>query len=207
MPAINISNILNNVPRYALNLPWFMFDIDNRQLITSRIIPSDIRDEKEIVLAEQPIPGLNYAPVSPGGGANRKLSFSLPLILRNNTLGNVMLLKQFDVLRNQATGLLKIRTGQFTPNPQVLYFWGTGSIPLVYFVKKVGMIHKQGWVNQLGQPQYTEIEFELILDETSALYKAEEAYRKATQLIGELYGTTGTGISSQNLGLGGGRPY
>ena len=174
-----------NVPNYAGNQNWFMFDIHNFQLITTPVIPSDIKDTKEVVLTEVPIPGRNFQPIMPAGNGNRKLSFTLPLIRRNNTVGNVLMLKQFDALRNQATGFLNIRRGQFTPNPQVLYSWGTGSVPLIYWVSKCDATHKQGWVNQQGNPQYSEIEFELILDETNRIYRMEEIFRKITSLLGE----------------------
>lgn len=191
------------IPRYVFNLPWFLFDIFNKQLITTTVIPTDIADRKDIVLAETPIPGLNYAPIQPSGGGNRKLTFTLPLIKRNNTIGNVLLLKQFDTLRNQATGLLNIFTSQFTPTPKVLYYWGIGSVPLIYWVKRCDATHKRGWVNQLGQPQYSEIDMELWLDEADPLYRAEEVFRKVSALTGELL-TQFDVISSQ---VTGGKPY
>lgn len=168
------------VPEYAFSLPWFMFDLTNFQLITSPTVPGDIKDSKGIILTETPIPGLNYAPVQPAGNSNRKISFTLPLIKRNNTIGNSLLLQQFQALRNQAAGILNIYSNQFTPNPKVLYYWGTGSVPLEYFVSKVDFTNKKLWVNQLGQPQYSEVNIELILDENSVLYKAEEMYRKVS---------------------------
>ncbi len=166
-----------------------MFDIDNKQLITTPTIPlSDIKDTKEVVLTETPIPGLNFSPISPGGGGNRKIAFTLPLIKRNNTVGNVLVLKQFDMLRNNAVGLTGIQSTQFDTTPRVLYFWGTGSIPLVWWVKKCDATHKQGWTNALGQPQLSEIEFELWLDETNPLYLAEEVFRKLASLAGLVIG-------------------
>ena len=51
------------------------------------------------------------------GWGNRKISFTLPIIKRNNTVGNVLLLKQFENLRNQAVGFTNIFSNQFTPNP------------------------------------------------------------------------------------------
>ena len=191
------------IPRFTFNLPWFMFDIFNKQLITSTVIPTDIADSKDIILTETPIPGLNYAPIQPSGGGNRKLSFSLPLIKRNNSIGNVLLLKQFDVLRNQATGLLNIFSQQFTPTPKVLYYWGSGSVPLIYWVKRCDAVHKRGWVNQLGQPQYSDILIELWLDETDPLYRAEEIFRKVSSLTGEFQASFDV-ISSQ---VTGGKPY
>lgn len=165
------------IPEYSFTLPWFMFDIQNKQLITSQTRPGDIKDTKDIFLTETPIPGLNFAPVQPSGNGNRKISFTLPLLKRNNTIGNSLLLQQFHALRNQATGILNIYSQQFTPNPKVLYYWGTGSLPLVYFVSKCELTNKSGWVNQMGCPQYSEVMIELILDENHPLYKAEEFYR------------------------------
>lgn len=168
-----------NIPQYSFHLPWFMFDLSNRQIITTRTVPGDITDSKDVMLTEIPIPGLNYAPVQPAGNANRKISFTLPLMQRNNTIGNSLLLKQFDALRNQAVGLSDIFATQFTPNPRVLYYWGTGSVPLVYFVSKCSFSNKKQWVNQQGIPQYSEVQMELILDENNVLYRAEEIFRKA----------------------------
>lgn len=168
-----------------VKIPWFMIDISNKQLITSPNIPiSDIGDVKEVVLTETPIPGLNYSPISPGGSGNRKISFTLPLIKRNNNVGNILMLKQFENLRNNATGLFGVFTDQFHSNPKVLYYWGLGGVPLVYYVKKCDPTHKQGWTNAFGFPQYSEINIELWLDETNPLYLAEEVFRKVASLIG-----------------------
>ena len=173
-----------NVAHYNYSLPWFMFDLSNFQIITSVTVPGDISDSKDVLLTETPIPGLNFAPVQPSGNGNRKVSFTLPLIKRNNTIGNSLLIKQFQILRNQATGLRNLFPSQFTANPKVLYYWGTGSVPLVWFVKKCDLTNKQLWVNQQGQPQFSEVSIELWLDENHVLYKAEEIYRKASSLVG-----------------------
>jgi hypothetical protein len=163
-----------------------MFDLSNKQLITTPNIPSDITDTKDIVLTEMPIPGLNFSPIMQGGGGNRKLAFTLPCIRTNNTVGNLLLLKQFDMLRNQSVGIFNVTSspGQFNPFPKVLFYYGTGSIPLVYFVKKCNATHKAGWVNAMGFPQYSEIEMELWLDENDILYKGEEIFRKLSAFTG-----------------------
>lgn len=176
------------VPKFAGNVPFFMLDITNYQLITSLTVPGDISDTKDIVLGEIPIPGLNYQPVMPGGGGNRKISFDLMLIKRNNTIGNLFLLKQFDMLRNQAVSLLSFTPGQFAPYPQVLFYYGVGSIPLLYYVKKADMVHKAGMVNALGFPQVSTVSMELILNENSLLYKGEEIFRKVSAAVGMVMG-------------------
>lgn len=186
-----------NTQNFKYNIPWWMFDIDNKQLITSPWVPSDIKDSKDIMLAEAPIPGLNFQPVSYGGGGNRKLTFTLPLIAKNNTVGNVMMLKQFDNLRNQSVGFLGVFGGQFKPTPRVLFSYGIGSVPMIYWVKKCDPTHKQGWVNQIGMPQYSEIEFELWLDESNVLYKAEEVFRKVSSVLGMVESSVST-FNAQN---------
>jgi len=193
-----------NLPGFAFNLPWFMFDIDNKQFITSVTVPSEIADRKDVVLAETPIPGLNFQPVTYGGGGNRKISFTIPIIKRNNSIGNVLILKQFENLRNQAVGLTGVFGNQFTPNPKVLYYYGTGSIPLVYHVKKCDFVHQgPGWINQLGNPKYTLVEIELWLDETNTLFLAEEVYRKIASLVGMVENAY-TVVEEQKIGQ---RPY
>ena len=180
-------------------VPWFMFDLTNYQLITSKIVPGDIRDSKQIILTEAPIPGLNYQPVFPGGAGNRKLAFTLPLVQRNGATGNVLLLKQFEMLRNQPLGFRSIVKTKFSPMPKVLYYWGVGSLPLVYWVSKMDATHKQGWINQFGLPMYSELEIELILDESdSLLNKAEELFRQVSAYLGE---------AQELYSLTQGRPY
>ena len=181
-----------------VNLPWFIYDLQNKQLITSASIPSDIQDTKQVVLTETPIPGLNFNPINSGGFGNRKVSFSIPLVKRNNTVGNVLLLKQFDNLRNQAYGLSGIfrQSNQFTPNPKVLFQWGTGgAIPLVWYVAKCDYVHKSSFTNRFGATQFSEIAIELWLDETSKLYKAEEIFRKISSYAGMGEGAGETGYS------------
>ena len=174
-----------NIPDFPFRMPWFLLDLSNFQLITSPTIPGDIRDTKEIVLAETPVPGLNYRPVLVGGGGNRKISFTLQLVRKNNTVGNILLLKQFERLRNRTTGLRSWTSGRFSGMPKVLYYWGTGSLPLVYWVSKCDATHRQGWVNQFGAPQVSEMDIELILDEEHPLYRAEEMFRLISSLAGE----------------------
>lgn len=195
-----------NLPRFPGNLPWYMFDLANYQLITSAAIPEgEIKDRKDVVIVETPVPGRNFQPVAQGGNGNRKVSFRIPVVQRNNSVGNVLLLKQFDLLRNQSQGFLGLSRlkGQFAPNPKVLYSWGVGSVPLPYFVTRCEFSHRADMVNALGNPTATYVEVELLLDETSPLYKAEEAFRNASSLLGSALGLFGA-VSAQ---AGGGNPF
>lgn len=173
-----------NTPKYDFNLPFWMLDISNKQLFMTSPIPSDISDTKDVILTELPIPGRNAPPIIQSGGGVRKISFTLPLIKKNNTIGNILLLKQVDMLRNQAPDFIKFSGGDFDQTPKVLFNWGIGSIPLIFFVKKADPTHKHGWTNQLGFPQFSEVAFELWLDETHVLYKAEEVWRKMAMFTG-----------------------
>jgi len=175
---------LFQVPNYAFKLPWFIYDIGNRQLITSPTVPGDISDSKQPVISEVPIPGLNYQPVQNPGNGNRKISFTIPIVNRNNTIGNSILIQQLSALRNQTSKLQKNFKKQFIPNPQVLYYWGVGSVPLVYFVSKMDFTHRGNWANQLGQPQFSDANIELILDEKNPVNKAEEMFREISLITG-----------------------
>lgn len=173
--------------QFSSNLPWYIYDLYNKQIITSAAIPEgEIKDVKSIIITETPIPGRNFQPISTGGNGNRKVSFRLPIPRRNKVDGNVMLLKQFELLRNQAQGILGLAAlkGQFSPNPKVLYSWGIGSVPMVYYVTKCDFTHTAGMVNALGLPQLSYVDMELVLDESNILYKAEEAFRNASAIIG-----------------------
>jgi len=163
------------VPPSTVRLPWFLIDIDNAQLITSNPVPKEISDTKKITLTETPIPGLNYEPISPGGMGNVHISFKLPIMDKNNTIGTNLRVKQFEGLRNQAVNFLSLFTaGQFVDAPKVLYSWGTGRLPLVYWTKKCDFKHDM--INEQANPQRSIADIELILDEEHPLYKAEEVF-------------------------------
>lgn len=187
-----------NVPAYAYSLPWFIFDIYNNQLITSQTVPGDISDTKNIALTETQIPGLNFAPITSGGNGNKKIKFTIPILKRNNTVGDSLIIQQFRALRNQASGLFNLTGQQFTPNPKVLYYWGVGSVPLIYYVKSVDFTHKSMWHNQQGQPQYTVVSIELWLDETDPLYQAEKLFRDISIITNQ--GMEGFNIVNPNQG-------
>jgi hypothetical protein len=189
--------------KFPSSLPWYMFDLYNKQLITSATIPEgEIKDVKSVVIVETPIPGRNFQPVSVGGNGNRKISFTLPIVNRNGSYGNILLVKQFELLRNQSAGFLGTakKKGQFTPNPRVLYSWGIGSVPLVWYVSKCDFSHRAQMVNAIGFPQYSAVEIELTLDETDPLYKAEEMFRDIAAVLGETLGLIDT--VSQQIGAG-----
>lgn len=173
--------------QFASSLPWFMYDMYNKQLITSASIPEGtIKDSKAIIITETPIPGRNFQPISTGGNGNRKVSFSLPLCRRGSADGNLLLIKQFELLRNQSQGFLgrAAQRGQFSSNPKVLYSWGVGVVPLVWYVTKCEFQHTANMVNAIGISQHSVVDIELILDETDILYAAEEQFRNVAAVLG-----------------------
>ena len=58
-------------------------------------------------------------------------------------------------------------------------------------------------VNAIGQPQYSSIDIELVLDETHPLYKAEEQFRSVAAILGETLGLIDTGAQA----VGAGSPF
>ena len=168
-----------------MNLPWFIYDLSNKQLITSNTIPQgEISDSKDVVLTETPILGNNFAPISAGANGNRKISLQIPIVNRGVS-GNILLIKQFELLRNKSRGFLGLkRKSQWANNPKVLYYWGVGSVPLEYYVSKCQIQHTANMVNEFGIPQHSVVALELVLDETSLLYKIEEVYQDIASVMG-----------------------
>jgi len=199
------------IPKIPFNLPFFIFDIDNKQLITTPIIPSDIADSKDVFLVETQIPGLSYSPIQSAGMGNRKVSFSLQVINRDKIFGNLHLIKQFDALRNERFDIVKVfqKTSQFNPNPKVLFKWGIGSVPLIWYVKKCNMRHIQHWTTALADPTYTVMDIELWLDEAHPITKAETMFRGLSALAGQTEGLLqvskiqGANATGKSIG----RPY
>ena len=173
-------------PTYSYEQKWWMFDMANFQLIINDLIPDNLSSSQNVIVTGRPIPGLGYEPTHVSRIANEKLSFTLPLLRKNNTVGNLLLLKQFERLREQTSLLSQFTAseGRFQENPTVLYNWGTGKVPLVYKVAKCDFVHESKFINQIGLPQYTKINFELILDKTNLLYQAERIFRDIVSLGG-----------------------
>jgi len=182
-------------------IPWYMFILDANLLITSPTIPGDITDNKNILFAETTIPGLDYAPISSGGFSNRKVGFSLTVVQRQTLLGNSNLLKLYEVLRNPTNTLADIfsQSSQFTQNPKVIYNYGIGSAPLVWYVSKCSFTHKGQYTNAVGNPQFTNIQIELTLDEKDVTNQIEKVYRQFASLVGSVESITQVGLSQTSL--------
>lgn len=184
-------------------LPWYILDTENNLLITSPTIPLSIKDAKPIIFAESAVPGLNYTPLTPNRLGNNRISFTIPIINRKGKFGNSNLMAAFELLRNQDNpGFADLfgRASQFRSNPTVIYSWGTNRPPLRYFVRKCDFDHTATLTNSYGYSQYTMVDMELEVDETSSLYRAWRILRKAQSIAG-LAQATKTITSNK------GRPY
>lgn len=182
-------------------IPWYMYIIDANLLITSHTIPGDITDNKNILFAETTIPGLDYAPVSSGGFSNRKISFSLIVVQRQSLAGNTNLLKLYEILRNPTNTLADIfsQSSQFTQNPKVIYNYGIGSAPLVWYVSKCNFTHQGQYTNAIGDPQFTNVQIELTLDEKDGTNQIEKVYRQFAALVGSAESIAQVGLSQAGL--------
>lgn len=171
--------------------PWFIFDETNEQLITSPTIPMTVEDRKSVIFAQSAVAGLNYTPLNPAMNGNNIVSFTIPILNRRGSQGNMPVLAGLEELRNQATGFTNPfdnRTGQFLRNPTVIYYWGTHRPPLRYKVLNCGFSHQSSLSNQLGGSQYTLVDIELALDEGNGLYKMYELERHIAAKLGMIQG-------------------
>lgn len=165
---------------------WYMYILDIHLLIVSPIVPREINDTKNILFAETTIPGLSNAPISAGGFGNRKVSFSLQIIRRNNLDGNVNLLKLYEILRHPTASIQDIfsQNSQFQQNPKVIYNFGIGSVPLVWFVTKCDFVHSGQFTNSIGNPKFSTMNIELTLDENHPTNLMEKTFRQFAAIVG-----------------------
>jgi len=172
--------------KYPQIIPWYMFILDINYLIISPNIPNEISDSKKIIYAETSIPGLSYSPVSSGGFGNRKINFTLKLINRKTPDGNTSILKLYELLRNPTSNIVDVfsQSSQFKQNPKVLYNYGIGSVPLVWYVTKCDFNHFGQYSTAIGNSKISDISIELTLDETNITNKIEEVFRQFSALIG-----------------------
>lgn len=184
-------------------MSWYLLT-ENGLLITSPTIPTSMQSAKEIIYAENAVPGLNFTPKYPNRQGNNKISFSLPIINRRGLLGNANQLAQFEMLRNSDTPnikelISKKETIAFKALPQIVYSWGTHLPPLTYWVTRCDFETNSYLTNRAGFSQYTIVSIELELDEMSKLYQMYKLVRGVQATVGAV----------ENLAnaISGGRPY
>ncbi len=167
-------------------IPWAIIGISTPLLITNDLaIAGDVNDTKKIVIPEAQVPGLNYAPVGISGFGNRHISFQIPVLDRNDFLGNAEVMSQFETLRNQSESVLDILADtQFLSGHKILFSHGVSSpIPLEYFVAQSDFVHKGSFINGIGNPQYSIVSLRFVLDEESIIYIVEKMSRQVLSAI------------------------
>lgn len=165
------------------SVPWFIFSWATKDLITSKTVPETVSDTKSISRPGTQIPGGGSEVSKFGSISSRKISFSIKMANFNNNLGISPKVKALENLRNPAPPFLGFGAPKpFSPNPSVLYYHGTGSSVLWYFVTKCDFTLSHQ--NRIGMPQVVTASISLTLDEEGTLYTIERIYRQVTAKLG-----------------------
>lgn len=175
-------------------MPWFMAFDDIPFLLTSSTVPEQVRSSKPITYAEIQIPGGSSGIPKFGSAQSRRISFQLRIAEFNDkfTGGITDKIKLLEIIRNPqpskiSDALLGRAAEPFTRNPKCLYWYGTGdTVPLWYYVARCDWV--TSYPNRYGMPQVAEVDFDLILDESHALYQAERAARYVLGSVGAIKG-------------------
>lgn len=175
-----LSERLNTGSRFSAKLPkkipWFIYIWDSPYILMSRNVPESITSQKTINRTNQSIPGAGTSIPKFGNIDAEKISFSIKLASFNNELGVTDQVRFFDLLRTPDSPTTDVVSRPFTANPQVLYWYGNGKLPMLYYVAKCD--YRLSKWNIYGMPQVVDVDFEFILDEESKVYKMEVAARK-----------------------------
>lgn len=173
-------NLLNNW--WILVLPKNNpADLLNATLVTNRLIPGDIDDDKKPNFGEFPIAGLDYVPVYGLRNDSTRLSMTIPFV-NKDLVGNTFDLYAVEKTRRAPLTALSIdftRETQWQDNPVCIYSgWGTHRPPLPIIVEQAKMKHlthhtKFGGTPGLpGAPTFTEVNFVFRYLENNILWRA-----------------------------------
>ncbi len=160
--------------------------------IISKSVPESVSDKKTINWGATQIPGGHTAIPKFGSFGARTISFNIKLVEKNSQRGLSNQLKALEALRYPAiTGGFGVITDKdnglhkpFTPNPKVLYMYGTGTLLMSYYVMKCDWDLTK--FNKYGFPQVADVSIELTMEETGILYQVESGYRLFAQLFNGL---------------------
>ena len=73
---------------WILVLPRNATSFESGAIITNRLLPGDIPDEKKSVFGDFPIAGLDYTPFVHVRNDNTRITVSVPFVNINNSYGN-----------------------------------------------------------------------------------------------------------------------
>lgn len=198
---------IDGFERFAM--PWWLLDLKNFNLILNRAVPTEVTSEKSINYVEILVPGGASADDRYSNMGSETISFSIPIINFNNTLGNYPQVSQFRLLRQPAYWpwelhklLLGFTTGapdEFREPPRVYLMWGTGNLfPLEYKVTQCSFTN--AYMNGIGMPRYTVCNLSFKLVENGILYSTE-------RIAGRLGAIFGFVQNTQGFIFGEGNPY
>lgn len=179
VPSASLTGNANNFGEGALNT------INNfPRIFTSRIIPETVSSNKGINYTEKSIPGGHTGIMQYSNMSATEIGFSVTFADFNSTRGVVATQKFFEILRTpeeSRLGSIASAYIPFMPNPKVLYMYGTGSLPMQYFVTKCDFDLEE--FNSLSFPQVIKVSMTLRLDESGPLYELERKFKGAMNLF------------------------
>lgn len=183
--------------RIPKKIPWFINIYGTAFTLASRNVPDSISSQKAINRVDQQIPGGGTSISKFGNITAEKINFSVKLASFNNELGVSDQVRFFDMLRTPYSNAYGEQR-PFVSNPKVVYWYGNGKLPMLYYVGKCDYTLSK-W-NIYGQPQVMSVSLELILDEDSDVYKAETIIRQilATSVSAESFTSTFTPTKFKN---------
>jgi hypothetical protein len=184
-------------------IPWFILNLQSKELIVLPNVPVDVKSTKETRFTQTPMPGGSTDMVQFSGLGANKLSFEIKLLKKNNVLGNMPTLKQFENLRVPVFSVFDAFSAPVSNQPpKIIYWYGSGmSLPQQYYVTKLDFSHK--YYNTLGFPQMTDIQMELTLDEYFLTYKFEKYSRAVLSTLGTIESV----VTLFKYWIGGRSPY
>lgn len=153
---------------------WWLLIPGRGLIITNRLLPSDINDDKKSHWSEFAIPGLDYSPTDHVRNDDTKISFTVPFIDRSTAAGNSLQLNQVEVLRHSEIDLGLTTENQWAKNPTVWYSgWGTHRPPLPCIVRRAKFKHSRDFTDRRStKSTWTEVDFELEYIESHPQFQA-----------------------------------
>ncbi|EKR34345.1 hypothetical protein LEP1GSC096_0031 [Leptospira interrogans serovar Hebdomadis str. R499] len=155
-------------------------------LITNKLLPSDISDEKKSIFQDYPQPGLDYAPVDHVRNENTRITFTVPIVNLNKSTGNMLDLYAVERARSHQIDIsLVTDSPQWKQNPTCIYSgWGTHRPPLPVIIEDIKLNHKRDLTNRNGFSQFTECTFTMRYLEDQGMYKMWKIVRNIGAGVG-----------------------
>ncbi len=156
--------------------------------------PTEVNSEKKINYVEAPNIGGSHKTRYFTGFDSKEVSFKLMCVDMQGPLGVKPQIDYFEALRNPDPGLFGLFSSIFGnenyPPPQILFWFGTGLVPLVWDVLdvRISATHfMDGHITGIwGIPKKAEIDLKLALVEDHILNKANRIAETAGYIAGSV---------------------